>query len=86
MVLTGQMESWMAMYLLKYMKHFFAGLGEISFFSFVLYLCMGLAPLVHIYFIKTELNFGRLLLTIVSIFFVLVLLLSRIYRKFFYSG
>ncbi|KPJ22785.1 hypothetical protein AKK44_02740 [Streptococcus phocae] len=67
------------------MKHFFAGIGEISFFSFVLYSCMGLAPLLHIYIIKTELNFGRLLITILSTSWVLILILSRLYRKFFYK-
>ena len=67
------------------MKHFFAGLGEISLFSFVILSCIGLAPLVHIYIIGTELSFGRLLLTFIGISFVLILLLSRLYRKFFYK-
>lgn len=67
------------------MKHSFAGLGEISLFSFVILSCIGLAPLVHIYIIGTELSFGRLLLTIIGISFVLILLLSRLYRKFFYK-
>lgn len=85
MALTGQMAAWMAMYLLKDMKHFFAGLGEISLFSFVILSCIGLAPLVHIYVIETEISFGRLLLAFIGISFVLILLLSRLYRKFFYK-
>ena len=67
------------------MKHFFAGLGEIGLFSFVILSCIGLAPLVHIYIMGIELSFGRLLLTIVGISFVLILTFSRIYKKFFYK-
>lgn len=31
------------------MKHFFAGIGEIKLVGYLLYICVGLAPLFHIY-------------------------------------
>ena len=67
------------------MKHFFAGIGEIRFISYLLSLCVGLAPLFHIYVIGSEMNFVKIVLSILGIIFVCVLTIARIYRTFFYK-
>lgn len=67
------------------MKHFFAGIGEIRFISCLLSLCLGLAPLFHIYVIGPEMNFVKIVLSILGIIFVCILTIARIYRTFFYK-
>ena len=67
------------------MKHFFAGIGEIRFISYLLSLCVGLAPLFHIYVIGSEMNFVKIVLSILGIIFVCILTIARIYRCFFYK-
>ena len=67
------------------MKHFFAGIGEIRFSSYLLSLCVGLAPLFHIYVIGSEMNFVKIVLSILGIIFVCILTIARIYRRFFYN-
>ena len=67
------------------MKHFIAGIGEIRFISYLLSLCVGLAPLFHIYVIGSEMNFVKIVLSILGIIFVCVLTIARIYRRFFYN-
>ena len=74
------------------MKHFFAGIGEIRFSSYLLSLCVGLAPLFHIYVIGSEMNFVKIVLSILGIIFVClgiifvcILTIVRIYRRFFYN-
>ena len=69
----------------RYMKHFFAGIGEIRFISYLLSLCVGLAPLFHIYVIGSEMSFMKIVLSILGIIFVCVLTIARIYRSFFYK-
>ena len=54
------------------MKHFFAGIGEIRFISCLLSLCLGLAPLFHIYVIGPEMNFVKIVLSILGIVFVCI--------------
>jgi len=49
------------------MKHFFAGIGEIRFISYLLSLCVGLAPLFHIYVIGSEMSFVKIVLSILGI-------------------
>ena len=68
-----------------YMKHFFAGIGEIRFISYLLSLCVGLAPLFHIYVIGSELSFVKIVLSILGVLFVCVLTIARIYRNFLYK-
>ena len=46
------------------MKHFFAGIGEIRFISYLLSLCVGLAPFFHIYVIGSEMSFMKIVLVI----------------------
>ena len=67
------------------MKHFFAGIGEINFVSYLLYICVGLAPLFHIYVIGSEMNFVKIVLSILGVIFVSILTIARIYRRFFYN-
>ena len=69
----------------RYMKHFFAGIGEIRFISYLLSLCVGLAPLFHIYVIGSELSFVKIVLSISGVIFVSILTIARIYRIFFYK-
>ena len=67
------------------MKHFFAGIGEINFINYLLSLCVGLAPLFHIYVIGSEINFVKIVLSILGVIFVGILTIARIYRRFFYN-
>ncbi|HHG7655460.1 TPA: hypothetical protein ACPYF0_001284 [Streptococcus pneumoniae] len=67
------------------MKHFFAGIGEINFVSYLLYICVGIAPLFHIYVIGSELSFVKIVLSILGVIFVSMLTIARIYRTFFYK-
>ena len=64
------------------MKHFFAGLGEINFINYLLYICVGLAPLFHIYVIGSEMSFVKIVLSILGVIFVCILTIARIYRNF----
>ena len=67
------------------MKHFIAGFGERNFINYLLSLCVGLAPLFHIYVIGSEMNFVKIILSILGIIFVCILTIARIYRNFFYK-
>ena len=67
------------------MKHFFAGIGEIRFISYLLSICVGLAPLFHIYVIGPEMSFVKIVLSILGVIFVGILTIARIYRNFFYK-
>ena len=67
------------------MKHFFAGIGEIKLVGYLLYICVGLAPLFHIYVIGSEMSFVKIVLSILGVIFVCILTISRIYRNFFYK-
>ena len=67
------------------MKYFFAGIGEIRFISYLLSLCVGLAPLFHIYVIGSKMSFVNIVLSILGIIFVCILTIARFYRKFFYK-
>lgn len=64
------------------MKHFFAGIGEIKLVDYLLYICVGLAPLFHIYVIGSELSFVKIVLSILGVIFVSMLTIARIYRTF----
>ena len=68
------------------MKHFFTGIGEIRFISYLLSLCVGLAPLFHIYVIGSEMNFVKIVLSILGTIFVCILTIARIYRRLFYHS
>ena len=66
------------------MKHFFAGLGAINFASYLIAIGVGLAPLFHIFIIRSEVSFGKIVLSIIAILLIIILTIARIYRRFFY--
>ena len=68
------------------MKYFFAGIGEIRFSNYLLSLYVGLAPLFHIYVIGSEMNFVKIVLSILGTIFVCILTIARIYRRLFYHS
>ena len=67
------------------MKHFIAGFGEINFINYLLYICVGLTPLFHIYVIGSEMSFVKIVLSISGVIFLCILTIARIYRRFFYN-
>ena len=67
------------------MKHFFAGIGEINLVSYLIAIGVGLAPLFHIFIIGSEVSFGKIVLSIIGILYVIILTIAQIYRRFFYK-
>ncbi|MCU9533027.1 hypothetical protein N7659_00590 [Streptococcus sp. CSL10205-OR2] len=67
------------------MKHFFAGIGEMSCVRYLIFSCISLSPLFHVIVIKSELNFFKTLLLIIGIIYFVLLTFSRIYRKYYYK-
>ena len=65
-------------------KDFIAGIGEINVIVYLIYVCTGLAPLFHIFFIDSEVTTGKIVLTILGILYAIFLTIARIYRKFFW--
>lgn len=68
------------------MKHFFAGIGEIHFLSFLLYLSMSTSPIIGLVIGHTEINPINSIIIIIALstIWALILVLSRVYRKYFY--
>ena len=66
------------------MKHFFAGIGEIHFLLFLLYLSMSTSPIIGLVIGHTEINPINSIIIVLSTIWVLILVLSRVYRKYFY--
>ena len=69
---------------MKDFKDFIAGIGEINVIAYLIYVYTGLAPLFHILIIGSEVNIGKIVLTILGIVYAIFLTIARIYRKFFY--
>ena len=67
-----------------YMQHFFAGIGEIHFLSFLLYLSMSTSPIIELVIGHTEINPINSIIIALSTIWALILILSRVYRKYFY--
>ena len=44
------------------MKDFIAGIGEINVIAYLIYVCIGLAPLFHILIIGSEVSTGKVVL------------------------
>ena len=44
---------------MKDFKDFIAGIGEINVIVYLIYVCTGLAPLFHIFFINSEVTSGK---------------------------
>ena len=66
------------------MKHFFAGIGESHFLSFLLYLSMSISPIIGLVIGHTEINPINSIIIALSTIWALILVLSRVYRKYFY--
>ena len=67
------------------MKHFFAGIGEIHFLSFLLYLSMSTSPIIGLVIGYTKINLiNSIIIMALGIILTLILVLSRVYRKYFY--
>ena len=66
------------------MKHFFAGIGEIHFLLFLLYLSMSTSPIIGLVIGHTEINPINSIIIALSTIWALILILSRVYRKYFY--
>ena len=75
-----KVESWVFK-----MKHFFAGIGEINLVSYLIAIGIGLAPLFHIFIVGSEVSFGKIVLSIIGILYVIILTIAQIYRRFFYK-
>ena len=65
-------------------RHFFAGMGEIPLFSYILISCICFSPFVHIFIMGKAISSSLLILTILSMLLFALLTISRIYRKWFY--
>ena len=69
------------------MKHFFAGIGEIHFLSLLLYLGMSTSPIIGLVIGHTKINLINSIIIIImalGMILALILVLSRVYRKYFY--
>ena len=67
-----------------YMKHFFAGIGEIHFLSLLLYLGMSTSPIIGLVIGHTKINLINSIIIALGMILTLILVLSRVYRKYFY--
>ena len=67
-----------------YMKHFFAGIGEIHFLSLLLYLGMSISPIIGLVIGHTKINLINSIIIALGMILTLILVLSRVYRKYFY--
>ena len=66
------------------MKHFFAGIGEIHFLLFLLYLSMSTSPIIGLVIGHTKINLINSIIMALGVILALILVLSRVYRKYFY--
>ena len=66
------------------MKHFFAGIGEIHFLLFLLYLSMSTSPIIGLVIGHTKINLISSIIMALGVILALILVLSRVYRKYFY--
>ena len=66
------------------MRHFFAGFGEGHFLLFLLYLSMSTSPIIGLVIGHTKINLINSIIIALSTIWALILILSRVYRKYFY--
>ena len=65
------------------MKHFFAGIGEIHFLSFLLYPIT--SPIIGLVIGYTKINLiNSIIIMALGMILALILVSSRVYRKYFY--
>ena len=70
----------------KAMRHFFAGIGEIPFWLFLLYLTMSTSPIIGLVIGLTKINPINSTIMALGMIWALTLVLSRVYRKYFYRN
>ena len=63
------------------MRDFFAGFGELNLVTYLISVCIGLAPLFHIFIIEAEVSSGKMIIIILSLLCGLFLTFARIYSK-----
>ncbi|HEU3352240.1 TPA: hypothetical protein VVJ41_001145 [Streptococcus pneumoniae] len=64
---------------------FFAGIGEIHFLLFLLYLSMSASPIIGLVIGYTKINLiNSIIIIALGMILALILVLSRVYRKYFY--
>ena len=68
------------------MRDFFFFFCELNLITYLISVCIGLAPLFHIFIIRSEVSPGKFVLTILGIVYVIVLTIAKIYRKFFWKS
>ena len=68
------------------MRHFFAGIGEIPFWLFLLYLTMSTSPIIGLVIGLTKINPINSTIMALGMIWALNLVLSRVYRKYFYRN
>ena len=66
------------------MKYFFAGIGEIHFLLFLLYLDMSTSQIIGLVIGYTKINLINSIIIALGMILALILVLSRVYRKYFY--
>ena len=66
------------------MRHFFAGFGEGHFLLFLSYLSMSTSPIIGLVIGHTKINLINSIIIALSTIWALILILSRVYRKYFY--
>ena len=64
-----------------FMKYFIIGIGEVNFLTYLIYMCMSLAPLFHIFIIGAEVSSGKMIIIILSLLWGSILTFARIYSK-----
>ncbi|BBG34004.1 TPA: hypothetical protein VVK84_001640 [Streptococcus pneumoniae] len=64
------------------MKHFFAGIGEIYFLLFLLYPIT--SPIIGLVIGYNKINLINSIIIALGMILALILVLSRVYRKYFY--
>ena len=67
-----------------YMKYFFAGIGEIHFLLYLLYLDMSTSQIIGLVIGYTKINLINSIIIALGMILALILVLSRVYRKYFY--
>ena len=60
------------------------GIGEIHFLLFLLYLSMSTSPIIGLVIGHTEINLINSIIMALGMILALILVLSRVYRKYFY--
>lgn len=64
------------------MKHFFAGIGEIHFFSFLLYLSMSASPIIGLVIGYTKINLINSIIIALGMILALILIFEEFLKYY----